>query len=107
VSTHTVRGDGPPIFDGPPVVQDAPPASSITIQGVPASVPRADVVRAIECLGIDPAQVVGLSFDLKAVHVEVCSDGKPDAFGWRWTHNGKEVATHRLTIPILEKDETP
>lgn len=79
--------------------------SSITIHGVPASVSRADVVRAIEILGIDPAQVAGLSFDVKAVHVEVCSDGKPDVPGYRWTHDGKDIATHRLTIPIIEKDE--
>lgn len=78
--------------------------SSITIRGVPASVSRADVTYAIESLGIDPKQVAGLSFDVNSVHVEVFSDGKPNKPGWRWTHNGEDIATHRLTIPIVDKD---
>lgn len=102
MSTHTVRGDGPP------VVQDAPPASSITIQGVPPSVTREQVREALRVLGIDPLEACDLSFDETAVYVEVYSNGRPASVpAWRWTHNGKTVATHRLTIPILEKDETP
>jgi hypothetical protein len=82
-------------------------SESITIHGVPAAVSRTDVLAAIETLGIDPKQISGLRFDHDAIHVEVFSDGKPNKPGWRWTHNGENVATHRLTIPIIEKEPTP
>lgn len=82
--------------------------SSITITGVPASVTREQVLEALRVLGIDPSEVCGLSFEDSAVYVEVYSNGRPRSVpAWRWTHNGKTVATHRLTIPIIEKEETP
>jgi hypothetical protein len=81
---------------------------SITITGVPASVSRAQVIQALEVLGLDPYKVVSFSGEgsAAALHVEVYSDGRPDVPGWRWTHDGKEMATHRLTIPVIDKEAT-
>lgn len=83
-------------------------SESITIHGVPASVTREQTCEAIRALGIDPSEVAGLSFDLNAVNIEVFSNGRPASTpSWRWTHDGKDVATHRLTIPIIDKEEAP
>lgn len=82
----------------------SPKPSSITITGVPASVTREQVHDAIRALGIDPADVLGLSFDDTAVHVNVFSSERPRSVpAWRWTPDGKDVATHRLTIPVIDK----
>lgn len=82
-------------------------SESLTIPGVPASVTRTQMRGAMRALGIDPTDVCGLSFDDAAVHVEVFSNGRPaSAPAWRWTPDGKDVATHRLTIPIIDQ-ETP
>jgi hypothetical protein len=80
---------------------------SITITGVPASVPIEQVREAIRMLGIDPTDVVEVAFTQDAVYVEVYSDGRPAEPGrWRWLHTANEAATHRLTIPIIDKDPT-
>lgn len=82
--------------------------TSITISGVPASVTREQAGESIRALGIDPADVCGLSFDETAVHVEVYSNGRRAGVpAWRWLRDGETVATHRLTIPILDEKETP
>lgn len=78
--------------------------SDITISGVPSSVTREQVVEALRVLGLDANQVVsfgGLEGGM-AFFVEVPSDGRPAVPGWRWTADGKTVATHRLTIPVLD-----
>jgi hypothetical protein len=75
---------------------------SITITGVPAAVTSEQVRNAARALGIDPANVVEMSFTFRAVHVEITSDGKPDVPGYRWTHDGANLATHRLTIPVID-----
>ncbi|GLY81860.1 hypothetical protein [Actinoallomurus iriomotensis] len=80
--------------------QDVPQPSTITVTGVPASVSFEQVQQAVRLLGIDPANVAEMSFTTSAVHVEVFSDGKPRTPGHRWTHDGKNIATHRLTIPV-------
>lgn len=79
---------------------------SVTISGVPAYVTREQIVEALRLLGIDADKVVAFSGDSSttALHVEVYSDGRPDAPDWRWTHDGKTAATHRLTIPVIDKD---
>ncbi|GAA4626606.1 hypothetical protein GCM10023196_035530 [Actinoallomurus vinaceus] len=77
---------------------------SITIHGIPASVSRAQVAEAIRALGIDPTDVCGLSFDDAAVLVEVYASERPASTpAWRWTADGKDAATHRLTIPIVDQ----
>lgn len=83
--------------------------SSIVITGVPASVTREQLREALAVLGINPEGVVRFSADANttAMEVEVYSDGRPDVPGWRWTHDGENVATHRLTIPIIDKEPTP
>lgn len=80
---------------------------SITIQGVPASITRAQVIEALQILGIDPFQVVEFSRDASttALHVTVHADGA-EGPGFRWSYDGRNSATHRLTIPILD-EETP
>lgn len=79
--------------------------SSITITGAPAYVTRAQITESIRALGVDPSEVCGLSFGEAAVHIEIYSSERPASLpAWRWTANGKEAATHRLTIPILEKE---
>lgn len=81
--------------------------SALTITGVPESVSREQVCEAIRILGIDPSEVAGLSFEYSAVHVEVYANQKPTSTPtWRWTYNGKRAATHRLTIPIIDKEPT-
>lgn len=78
---------------------------SLTIEGVPSSVTREQVCESIRALGIDPSEVCGLSFGEIAVHVEVYSSERPASRpAWRWMPDGKAVATHRLTIPIVDKD---
>lgn len=82
-------------------------SGSLTILGVPAYVTHEQIHAAIQALGIDLADACGLSFSETAVHVEVYSSERPASRpAWRWTHDGKEVATHRLTIPILDKEPT-
>jgi hypothetical protein len=82
--------------------------ASITIRGVPASVSGEQMREAVRLLGFDPTEIVEMSFTHDAVHVEVYSDGRPAGPGcYRWTHNGSEAATHRLTIPIIDKEPTP
>lgn len=76
--------------------------NSITINGVPASVTAEQMREAVRLLGFDPTEVAGMSFTHDAVRVEVYADGRPAKPGcWRWTHDGENVATHRLTIPII------
>jgi hypothetical protein len=88
-------------------------AQSITIDGVPASVTRAQVIEALRVLGIDAAHVVSFGGieGGNALYVEVFSDGRHSALPpfepRRWTADGQTVATHRLTIPVLEREETP
>lgn len=80
---------------------------SITIEGVPTSVTREQVSEALRVLGLDADHVVSFGGDAEchALHVEVHSDGRPAVPGrYRWTADGKKPATHRLTIPILDKE---
>ena len=80
-------------------------ASSITITGVPASVTLDQVQQALRVLGLDPGEVCGLSIAETTVHVEVYASERPASVpAWRWTPDGETVATHRLTIPIVDKD---
>lgn len=75
---------------------------SITIPGVPPYVTTEQVCDAIRLLGIDPTEVAEMSFTPDAVFVEVYSNGRPASTpAWRWTHDGRNIATHRLTIPII------
>lgn len=76
---------------------------SITIQGVPESVPRQKIEDFLNGIGIDPGEVCGLTFHTRGIEVEVCASERPEnAPAYRWTHDGKNVATHRLTIPIVD-----
>lgn len=84
--------------------------AAITIRGVPRAVSRGQVLEALGVLGIDPSDAVSIHMDSSAVHVEVYADGRPEARTefpdrtWRWTQRDGEPATHRLTIPIVDKD---
>lgn len=78
---------------------------SITINGIPEQIPRRDVQDFLQKIGIDPNEVAGLVFHPEGVEIEAYADGKPHGPGYRWTANGKEVAVHRLTIPIVDEKE--
>lgn len=90
-----------------PGSQDRRP-KTLTIPDVPAYVTREQILNLIRALGINPDEVAAMSFAYDAVNVEVYSNHKPGSVPiWRWTPDGKEAATHRLTIPILDKEPTP
>ena len=80
---------------------------SLTIEGVPTSITREQVMQALELLGIDPYRVVEFGGDASttALYVTVHADGEQGP-GFRWTYDGQNVATHRLTIPIVNKEPT-
>lgn len=81
---------------------------SITISGVPESISRRDVTAFLEGIGVDPHEVAGLAFHPMAVEIEVYASERPSGRqSWRFTHDGENVATHRLTIPIIDKEPTP
>lgn len=81
---------------------------ALTIPEVPAYVTRERILDLIRGLGINPDEVAGMSFAHDAVNVEVFANYQPRSVPtWRWTPDGKEAATHRLTIPILDKEPTP
>lgn len=79
---------------------------SITVSGVPPYVTRTQVLHALNSLDLNPEAVMSVSFGFCGIEVEVFSDGKPDVPGYRWTHDGNNVATHRLAIPIVDKEPT-
>ena len=79
----------------------APP--SVTIPGVPTAISRELACDLIRALGIDPNELHSLSFDHRGIHVEVFALN-PE--GHRFTADGENVATHRMTIPILDKEPT-
>jgi hypothetical protein len=78
---------------------------SIAIQGVPSSVTREQVVEALRILGLDPFEVVEFSGDSSAtaLHVTVYA---LDQDGQRFTVDDKKMATHKVTVPIVEKGVT-
>jgi hypothetical protein len=84
--------------------------AAITIRGLPPSVTRKQVQEALALLGIDPANTVSIHMDPSAVRLEVYADGRPPGHTefpnrvWRWADHSDNVATHRLTIPIVDKD---
>jgi len=84
---------------------------SVTIPGVPASVPRARVLDLIESLGFDPRELVSLRFEPGGIYAEVFADQRPGRTGfterWRFTTDGQAAATHRICIPITEDKEPP
>lgn len=78
----------------------------VTIEGVPASVPREQVEALIRELGFDPSELLSLSLQPNGIFAEVFADGRPHGgLGekWRFTADGKDVATHLLCIPIIDE----
>jgi hypothetical protein len=81
---------------------------SVTITGVPASIPRERMLEAIRTLGFDPRELVTLRFEKHGVHAEVYADGRPDRDDEqvsRFTADGETGATHRLCIPVSDQDD--
>lgn len=77
--------------------------SSITIPGVPESIDRKAVCDLIASLGLEPKDVISLAFEPLGIRAEVCALNEQ---GQRFTADGENVATHRLTIPIVDKEPT-
>lgn len=83
-------------------------AAALTIPSVPAYITRKQVIEALGVLGIDPSETRSVSFGTTAVQVEVYASERPSGRqSWRFTSDGENVATHCLTLPILEKEPTP
>lgn len=84
---------------------------SVTIQGVPQSIPREQVLDLIGSLGFDPRELASLRFEPGGVYAEVYADARPRRTGftkaWRFTADGETAATHRICIPITDDKETP
>lgn len=78
-----------------------PQPESVTIPGVPTSIPRGLACDFIRALGLDPNGLNSLSFDPMGIHVEVYA---LNAEGHRFTADGENVAMHRMTIAI---DDSP
>lgn len=80
------------------------------LPGVPATVPRCQVVELVEALGFDVRDLAGLEFKAKAIFAEVYATRKPQhpdyLFGMRGDHrfspDGETAATHRICIPITD-----
>lgn len=88
----------PPVFDGPPVVQDAP--TGLTIPGVPESISLQRIQEFIRSLGVDPLDLTAIRVDLKGVELEVWAR---DADGNLFTADDKNIATHKLMIPLVKE----
>jgi hypothetical protein len=81
-----------------------PEPEPVTIPGVPTSIPRETACGLIRALGIEPFQLRSLSFDLMGIHLEVYALN-PE--GRRFTADGENIATHRMTIAITDDPPKP
>lgn len=83
------------------VRRQRPEPEPVAIPGVPTSISRESICGLIKTLGLDPNELVSMRFDRTGIHVEVYA---LNAEGHRFTADGENIATHRMTIAI---DDSP
>lgn len=76
----------------------------MTIPAVPESITRADYLRLVESVGLDPKQVRSLEFRVDGIYAVV--KAKNPATGKEILDyspvGGDELAVHRIYIPVVD-----
>lgn len=75
---------------------------AITIPGIPDSITRADYLRLIESVGLDPMRLRSLEFRMDGIYAEVKASrpGKDENPVDLIDEGRMEVATHRVYIRV-------
>lgn len=77
---------------------------SIEIEGVPASITRADYLRLIKGIGMDVTRVRSLELRGEGIYVAVKARRPGETSDIRTSdgYDGIECATHRVFVPVVD-----
>jgi hypothetical protein len=68
------------------------------IEGIPDSIDREKVISFLKDIGIDPRQLVGMTFDMRCIIAEVYALNEK---GERYFRNDyQDVAKHRINVTL-------